>query len=154
MAPKKLAIAAAVFAVLAVALTLTARSNRAEERDAVRYLLAATFDKPEAPLGLEAIVIRDDVAIADWIQSDRGGRALLRRRDGHWSIILCGGDGLREVSTLQQVGLSPDQAKALSDDLSSAERTLPPSRLTLISSFDGLVQMNQDGAHPAPAHHR
>jgi hypothetical protein len=140
-------------AILAAVFIIQTRSNDAAERDAVRHILAVTFDKPDSPLGIEAIVVRDGVAIADWIQGDRGGRALLRRGGDAWSIILCGGDGLKDVSTLQQVGLSPDRAKALSDDLSLAEAKLSSARLALISSFDGLVRIDQGGAHPPPAHH-
>ena len=51
---------------------------------AVRQLMMNMYDKPEAPLGVEAVVVEQDVAIADWSQGELGGRALLRRKDGAW----------------------------------------------------------------------
>jgi hypothetical protein len=59
----------------------------------IRKLLMDTFDKPGAPLVVDPVVAANDCAIADWIQDGHGGRALLKRRDGKRSLILCSGDG-------------------------------------------------------------
>ncbi len=120
----------------------------------IRQLLVKTFDKPEAPLTVDPIVVEDDVAIAGWSQNDLGGRALLRRKDGVWTIILCGGDALKQSATLESIGVATAQAKSLAANLSVAEAGLAPARLAQFSRFDGLVEMDAAGGHsPADPHH-
>ena len=66
-----------------------------EDNSAVRQLLMNMYDKPEALLGVEAVVVEQDAAIADWSKGELGGRALLRRKDGVWYIAICAGDALK-----------------------------------------------------------
>lgn len=61
---------------------LPAAAISTEQAD-IRKLLMATFDKPEARLQIEPIVV----------QGERGGRALLPRHGKTWQITVCGGDG-------------------------------------------------------------
>ncbi len=56
-------------------------------------MLMSTFDKPERRLVVELVVIERDVAIASWTQGETGGRALLRRKNGSWSVVMCGATG-------------------------------------------------------------
>jgi hypothetical protein len=72
---------------------LGARVDGGHQRDsqAVTTTLMATFDRPDARLKVEPVIVDCDVAIAGWAQDGRGGRALLRRVSGHWKIILCAG---------------------------------------------------------------
>ena len=72
---------------------LGARVDGGHHRDsqAVTTTLMATFDRPDARLKVEPVIVDGDVAIAGWAQDGRGGRALLRRVSGHWKIILCAG---------------------------------------------------------------
>lgn len=125
------------------------------ESYAVRRLLMQTFDKPEAPLSVEPIVVEGDVAIAGWSQGQLGGRALLRRKDGNWAITLCAGDALKQSAALEKLGLEKSRAEALAAHLSAAERQLAPSLLERFSRFDGMYAVDAAGGHsPIDPHHQ
>ncbi len=122
---------------------------------AVRQLLMNMFDKPEAPLGVEAVVVEQDAAIADWSQGELGGRALLRRKDGAWSIALCAGDALKSSVSLEKLGIVRPVADALATKLSGAEGGFSPAVLDKFSRFDGVVAVDSAGGHsPVDPHHR
>lgn len=112
----------------------------------IRQLLLGTFDKPDAPLSAEPIVVVAEHAIADWTQGDTGGRALLHKKDGKWTIALCGGDALKEADFLVQAGVPPTSAAQLAAQLSDAERHVAPERIAQLARFDGVVVMG--GAQP------
>lgn len=53
-----------------------------DDAGAIRHVMMATFDKPEAPLTVDPVTVRGDLTVAGWAQGDMGGRALLRREEG------------------------------------------------------------------------
>ena len=116
--------------------------------DEIRNLLHSTFDKPGSALVVEPVVAVGDHAIAGWSQGELGGRALLRRRAGAWSLILCSGDGIKSAAALRQAGLPSNEATVLARRLADAERKLPSERLALFSKFEGVVTMDTSGQHP------
>jgi hypothetical protein len=126
-----------------------------EDAAAVRSLLMTTFERPDAPLAVEPIVVDGDIAIADWAQGELGGRALLRRKDGKWEISLCAGDTLKQSASLEKLGLARPRAEALAASLAAAEKRLAPSLLERMSRFDGVVAVDAAGGHtPIDPHHR
>ena len=135
----------------AVALLLMTAPLAASADDAVdiRHLMMATFDKPEAPLSVDPVTVRGDLAVAGWSQGDMGGRALLRREDEAWELSLCAGEALREPEGLAQLGLSEAEAETMAAAVVAAEATLDPALVAKFSSFDGVVTMSADGEHPA-----
>jgi hypothetical protein len=126
----------------------------ADDAGTIRKLLADTFDKPDARLVVDPVAVSGDYAIAGWSQGDLGGRALLRRRGGEWSLILCSGDGITSVAALRRAGLPPEHARKLSARLSEAEKTIPRERLALFARFAGTVTMEAGGGHPHVEHHQ
>lgn len=143
-----------VFSLFALAASL-GPADADDSTQAVRRLLMETFDRPETRLSVDAVVVEDDVAIADWSQGELGGRALLRRKDGAWSIALCAGDALKESASLEKLGLSRKRAEALSTRLGAAERSLAPSLLERFSRFDGIAAVDAAGNHSAvDPHHK
>ena len=125
------------------------------DSQAVSRLLMQTFDKPEAPLGIDAVVVEQDIAIADWSQGELGGRALLRRKDGVWSIALCAGDALKQSASLEKLGLRKPLADMLAAELSQAERGLAPALLDKFARFDAIVAVDATGRHsPLDPYHR
>lgn len=112
---------------------------------AVRHVMMATWDRPEARLEVDPIVIAGDHAIAGWSQGETGGRALLRRKGDAWDVILCAGDDLKRADVLQKVGLAPSTAQTLAESLAAAEMALAPGRLALFSKFEGLVVVSPGG---------
>lgn len=125
----------------------------------ITALMAGMFDRPDSKLKVDPIVVVSNHAIAGWSQGDMGGRALLRRNDHGWQLVLCSGDQLRSADNLTKMGLPPDVAKSLAAKLSEQEGKVAADRLALFAKFDGIVMMDQQGNHPpghaaphAPAH--
>jgi hypothetical protein len=140
--------------VIAGALLLTPAGGVAADTDevAVKEVLMVTFDKPEARLAVDPVVVAGDYAVAGWIQAKLGGRALLRRRAGQWALILCSGDGIVSTGALQQAGVPRQDAENLSVRLETAENAMPAERRALLSTFEGTVLMGT-GGHPGGSQH-
>jgi len=124
------------------ALFLSARMTLAESAEqSIRQLLVGSFGKPEAPLAVGPVVVVGDHAIADWVQQGHGGRALLRQRDGTWSLILCSGDGIKSATALRRAGVPAPDAASLAERLQTAESTISPEERAMLSTFEGTVVM-------------
>jgi hypothetical protein len=117
------------------------------EEDAIRTVMMKTFDKPDARLVVDPVVVSGDHAIAGWSQSDMGGRALMRQKGQAWEIVLCAGDDLKKADVLTKVGLPAVVAKALAASLAAAEAKLPQDRRALFSKFEGMVMVSGDSHH-------
>jgi hypothetical protein len=141
---------------VATATFLTAwPSFAAGDEDAVQRLLIKTFDKPEARLNVDPVVVNGDVAVAGWVQGDLGGRAFLRRKGDQWTIDLCAGDALKDSASLERLGLEKARAASLASRINNAERKLDPLVLKKLSSFDRVFAVDEKGAHtPVDPHHR
>jgi hypothetical protein len=130
---------------LAAAMTFAAAGIALAQEDdtaAIRSLLRSTWDRPDAAVQVDPIVIAHGDAIVGWTQGEMGGRALLRRKNGIWIVFLCGGDSLREASALRAAGVDQDNASTLVASLTRAEAKLDPKRVAQFSRFEGLVTMN------------
>jgi hypothetical protein len=125
------------------------------DAQAIEHSMKKLFDKPDAPLSVAPVSIEGDYAVAGWIQSGKGGRALLKKEKGQWSIQVCGGDGLKQVSALAQTGMGQATAERLAKKIQSAEVKLSADQLKKLSMFEGLVKVDQGhhGAHGAHASH-
>lgn len=147
----KILLRAALVATVALG-TFAARSADASgDPAAVRHVLMAQFDKPDARLQVAPVVIAGDAAIASWSQGERGGRALLFRHRGAWQIALCAGDALKDAQVLQEAGVKAGDAHTMARSLATAEARLPAAQRAKFSSFDGVLRMDGTGQHP-PAH--
>lgn len=143
-------------------LVSTAVMAHGKEEEGVRHVMMATFHKPTDPLTVDPVVVRGDHAVAGWLQAGRGGRAVLQRVKGHWTITVCGGDGLKSAQALEQTGMPAASAKALAQDLAKAESRLSPQVVQKFSMFEGIVKVQsghgehhgaaKPASHPAPKH--
>ena len=144
-----------ILCALAAGLSLSAMSSVSAQESgdaaAVRQIVMHTFDKPGEALSLDPVVVEADAAIVGWVQGDLAGRAFLRRTQGNWAIVACGGDALKSPDRLQALGLDRTQAGILAGRLASAEKALAPKRVALFSSFDGVIVMGAGGE--ASGHH-
>jgi len=109
------------FAVFFMAMFAAPAIGQTLDESAISKLLHNTFDRPEAPLTIDPIVVVSNHAIAGWTQGDMGGRALLRRKEQSWVLILCAGDGIKSRDGLVQAGIPIQDATALERDLAAAE---------------------------------
>ena len=109
------------------------------DSDAIVATMKAQFDTPENPLSVDPVTVAGTHALASWSQGDKGGRALLERRDGQWTIVLCGGQDLRMPAFLEKQGVS--DAQMLSQMFNAAEDKLGAEKVGLYSSFEGVMVM-------------
>ena len=124
-------------------------SSAEEPAEAIRQVMKATWDKPDNHLTVDPIVVSGDHAVADWSQGAMGGRALLRRKEGHWLVWLCSGDSLKDAMTLHMTGIPLDVASGLAKALGAEEAKLPAERLAVFARFEGTVMVQGDDS----AHH-
>jgi hypothetical protein len=115
---------------------------QSSDREQIKQLMKHQFDKPHAPLSVAPIAVVGDHALASWIQVDSGGRALLVRQHGKWSIALCGGDGLTQVNVLEKTGMSKQVATQLSKELLESESKLSPKHKKMFSMFKGEIKVD------------
>ncbi|MBU3646908.1 MAG: copper uptake system-associated protein [Limnohabitans sp.] len=125
------------------------------DAQAIAHSMKKLFDKPDAPLAVAPVSIEGDYAVAGWIQSGKGGRALLKKVKGQWSIQVCGGDGLKQTASLVQTGMSNATADRLVKKVQSAEAKLSADQLKKLSMFEGMMKVDQahHGAHGAHSTH-
>ncbi len=130
-------------------------SHAMPDAQAIEHSMKKLFDKPDAPLAVAPVSIEGDYAVAGWIQSGKGGRALLKKEKGQWSIYVCGGDGLKQASALVQTGMSSSAADRLAKKVQLAEAKLSADQLKKLSMFEGVVKVDsgQHGAHGAHGAH-
>lgn len=135
-----------IIVVLALSLAAcNASPDSTPAADDIRAVMMRDWDKPEAPLTLDPIVVVGAYAIADWTQPALGGRALLQRTGDAWSVVLCAGDTLKSADMLMHAGMSRSDADALLQALTTAESSVPAERLARIAAFKGVVRMDRGG---------
>ena len=110
-----------------------------DDAQAIRSLIGATWDRPESKVETDPIVVSGHHAVASWTQGDRGGRALLRRDDKEWKVVLCSGDPLTRAGWLIEAGVPQADADAIASTLAAAEATTSKSRRQKFSLFEGTV---------------
>ena len=103
----------------------------------IAAVMKAQFDTPENPLTVAPISVQGEVAIAGWVQGDKGGRAFLRMGDMGWSIEVCAGAGLLQPEMLSGLGLTEADAATLLTAVTAAETGLGAEAVALFDSFDG-----------------
>jgi hypothetical protein len=124
-----------------------------ESQEKIKALISKTFDKPNLKVQITPIVIEGKVAIADWTQGQKGGRALLRRKHADWEIIACGGAGFKDPSAITAAGISKGIAQNISAKLKTAESSLSPQKIKQLDSFDGVVTMGHGMHHGSDSKH-
>ena len=137
---------------LALLFVQVGHAAAASDGDAILQLLMKTFDRPDARLAVDPVVVANDHAVADWIQDNRGGRALLKRKAGQWMLVLCSGDAIKSAEALRHAGEPTSDAARLAANLESVESSLPADHRALLDTFEGTVLMGADGEHPTGAH--
>lgn len=119
-----------------------------DQEPLIRDLLMEMFDRPDAPLSVQPIVIEGNVALAGWAQDGHGGRALLRLIDSGWYVALCAGPELLEESFVQGQGLDHRAARRLVLAMRAAEGG-QDGLSDLLDSFDTVLFFDRPahGAH-------
>ena len=142
--------AAIIFLTLIITLPSIAS---AQHEEPIRHLMLKQFDRPEARLTIAAIAIDDQYAIASWIQDERGGRALLRNKQGVWAIMLCSGESLRKTDRLVKIGMSHELANRLTHSLTKSEAALTMHERHLLDTFEGDIELDGNDHSTLNTHH-
>lgn len=124
----------------------------ADDAAQIRALIGATWDKPDSKVETGPVVVSGDYAVASWTQGAHGGRALLRRGDKGWAVVLCSGDPLKDARWLTEAGVSKADAERIAKDLAVAEGKLSAERRAMFSRFEGVVS-GDSGDHRTAPHH-
>jgi hypothetical protein len=122
-------------AIAAISASVQAGSEDTSAKEQIKTLISLIYDKPDQKVETTPIVVSGDHAVADWVQGNRGGRALLHRSNGKWTIAACGANEIKKPKTLIDAGIPADAAQDLVDQLASAEQSVSPDRLKLFSLF-------------------
>jgi hypothetical protein len=141
-----------ILAVCSVCISLTQLQDaHAQEKNAaeVRSAIKAIWDKPGALVEVDPVSVVGNHAIAGWTQERRGGRALLRRDHGKWTVIVCGGDGLAKAAALRQTGMSTADASSMEKAVAKAEAGVPEARRRMFALFEGTVRVEGGRSHAA-----
>jgi len=115
-----------------------------DEKAHLVSLLKAQFEKPDAPLDVTPVVISGAYAVVGWEQAGHGGRALLSQKGQTWKILVCGGEGLREVGPLVQAGVPSGEAQVLAGRVKTAEAALSAPKRKTLDSFGAVIRMDQE----------
>ena len=118
---------------LVIHLSATFAAPAGSDEMIISQILHGMFDKPQEPLSVEPIVVSGNYAIADWTQGEMGGRALLRKHQGAWAIVLCAGDGIKSKDALLKAGVPLGDAERLESDMASAEARLPVEKVGVLA---------------------
>ncbi|WMW81902.1 copper uptake system-associated protein [Undibacterium cyanobacteriorum] len=134
---------------IAASCSLSAQQLNPEQK-AIQSLIASTYDQANSKVQTSPIVTVADYAIADWIQGEKGGRALLKKTNGNWEITMCGGQGLTVAKNLIEIGIPTAQAHELANALKAAETQLDQQKIKLFDSFGKTISLKEmQGNHHA-----
>lgn len=147
----RLVLMLSTIAVLTVLLPLSFAAQPPVDRKAmlstdatsIIQLIKNTWEKPDSPLTVEPVVTAGDYGVAGWVQGERGGRALLRRQDGKWKVVACGGDAMKDAAVLAQTGMPEKAARSLAGQIAAAEAKLPAAQRQKFSLFGKTVHMDR-----------
>lgn len=123
------------------------------DADAIRAAMMHTWDKPEERLNVTPVVHAGNYGLASWTQGPRGGRAVLEKHHGKWSVIVCGGDGILDASALTATGMSAATAQQLVKALKAEEQKLDGKLRAQFASFQGWVKVGPQGHHAPHGKH-
>ena len=117
------------------------------DAEQITSMLKHTFDRPDAPLTVEPVVISGDWAVAGWAQDGRGGRGLMKKDAQGWFVLMCSGAAFRQADKLIAAGVPHHDAMAIAAGLDEQESGLGAAATALFDGFEGMVDVGRSGHH-------
>lgn len=105
-----------------------------EEKAAIAQVLQEKYGAKGA-VAVEPVVLRNEYAVADLVQGDIGGRAVMRKRKGEWQVLVLTGQDARDASYLVKSGVPEIEARALANMLVASEKKVPEEQLIKLERF-------------------
>lgn len=127
------AAAALITAIMVITLTGCAASV-SEEKAAIVQTLQSKYGSKDS-IAVDPIVLRNEFAVADVVQGDIGGRAVMQKRKGQWQVLVLTGQDARDAAYLAKIGVPEVEARALVNMLVTSERQVPEERLVKLDRF-------------------
>jgi hypothetical protein len=146
------ALFACAWMALSGAIHFASAAHASGDAEEIRALIGATWDKPDSKVETDPIVVSGRHAVASWTQGVRGGRALLKRDDKGWAVVLCSGDPLTRTAWLVEAGVPEDNALQIAEKLTAAEAQIPTARRAQFSLFDGAVSAAEEPGEAMAPH--
>jgi hypothetical protein len=112
---------------------------KSAEQDRIRQAMADAFSRPNDPVTVAPLVMEGEHAVVGWVQGGQGGRSILRKVQGQWNIVVCGGRSLKDAANMAQTGIPLSTAISMAESLASAETKLDAETLKKFASFDGVT---------------
>lgn len=113
----------------------------------ITFVIKNQWETPYHLVEIPVIAVGGAYALADWLQGERGGRALLRLNEGKWQTLMCGSAQLKSAQSLVNAGVPSAEAKQISENLVAKEVNLSAAQLALIDSFEGIVEVLTSSDH-------
>jgi hypothetical protein len=124
-----------VFAAVAVVSACNTKTSLDEEKAAIVNLVQSVHGGPSSATTVEPVVVRTKYGVADWVQGDTGGRALVHKDGAGWKVVATAGEEMRDASFLTKAGVPELEAKALANSLIATERQLPGAQLDKFDKY-------------------
>jgi len=130
------------FLLLCAPLLLCALSACADPRAMERQARELVFEKlstPQMGVVVGPVVQQSKFAVVDWTRGGlEGGRILLRRDGGDWTMVLCGGAPMKRRPVLQKAGVPDGTAGVLVTKLLREESRIDDARRAQVERWKGL----------------
>jgi hypothetical protein len=130
-------IAMKVMAMMLIAVLAGCAASVGEEKAAIAHALQAKYGA-KGSVSVEPIVLRNDYAVADFVQGDIGGRAVLQKHKGLWQVLTLTGQDARDAAYLVKIGVPQVEARALANMLVTSEKQVPEERLAKLDRYAAL----------------
>lgn len=121
---------------------LQARLLRAWIWSQIHSYMQKTWHSAEHPLKLGPAHIAGDLAVADRWHQGKGGRAVFKRSNKQWQLILCGGAGILQSGLWQHLGLTPSAADDFVRAIGRAEQSVSATDKALLDAFGATIKLH------------
>lgn len=144
-----------LFSGLSLLVPITAADSHSQNQmmtvtdlEQIQGFMRKTWHSSEHPLRLGPTHITGDFAVADWWHQGKGGRAVFKRNNQQWQLILCGGAGILQSALWQHLGLTPAAADDFVSTVRRAEHSLSAPEKALLDAFGVTVVHGGHGLTP------
>jgi hypothetical protein len=108
-------------------------------------IIAKAYDRSDAKVVAEPVVASGKFAVVCWSRGDTGGRALFQENAGKWTLVIYGGNNLKDPLMLEKYGVPKENALSISRILPYAEERESPERVKLFGSLSEGERLSSDG---------
>jgi hypothetical protein len=118
---------------------LAACSNPQHDERTAREFVFHKLSTPQLGVVVGPAVVQANFALVDWTRGGfTGGRALLKKADGGWAFVACGGAELHRRPAVQRAGVPDGTAGVLVTKILREESRITDDRRRQLDQWRGL----------------